>query len=267
MMNKQVFDISKDKGRRQFDAFLKVLLDYNAEGDNDDYNEIHIYQEEMLMIVEWNKVPYSHEWGGKFQYIDYDEYVMKEVSFPDGHYEYLFPDEVEEKLEEWHKSHPEWVKTYYGTWTNMEENRRSWIEWQSEDWMKKEVQENDSTFDEKDYEINGLKVPLESLLGIVSESVLRRTNMIVIGADTYLKCINNSSEVLVLNRASIIKMKSVDVKTKAFPEQEVPDDSTIHIYVTDYITDNGVYYVTNEDYLIYRVRLTPPSDCYIDEAS
>jgi hypothetical protein len=122
-MNHQSFDINTPNGRKHFQKLLDTLLDYNADEDERYYNDIHIYQEESLMIIEWDNVPYSHEWGGRFQYIGEDDVVMKEVRFPDGHYENLFPEDVENTLKEWHKEHPEWVMTSYGIWTNEEENR------------------------------------------------------------------------------------------------------------------------------------------------
>lgn len=45
--------------RKYADAFIKFMLDYNQDLDNDDYFEIHIYQEETGIIVEFDKVPFS----------------------------------------------------------------------------------------------------------------------------------------------------------------------------------------------------------------
>ena len=121
-MNRQSFDLSKSNGKALFRQLLDSLLAYNADPDNTDYNDIHIYQEEVFLIIEWDRTPYSKEWGGQWQYLEEDDVVMTEVYFPDNHCEYLFPQDIEERLTEWHKEHPEWVKTPYGTWTNAAEN-------------------------------------------------------------------------------------------------------------------------------------------------
>ena len=86
---------------------------------------MHIYQEESFIVIEWEKIYYQED-GGKPQFVllDYDEVVMKEIHFPDKHYEYAFPEEVDEIVANWHKDHPEWQKTSYGTWTNVEENKK-----------------------------------------------------------------------------------------------------------------------------------------------
>ena len=48
----------------------------------------------------------------------------KEIRYPDGHYDMVYPEEADERLNEWHAAHPEWVMTPYGTWTNEEENKK-----------------------------------------------------------------------------------------------------------------------------------------------
>ena len=127
-VNKQVFDTSKENYKEHLNRLLETLFAYNIDSENDSYNDIHIYQEECLVIVEWAVIPYSREWGGSFKFVDDDETVMKEVNFPDGHYDYVFPEEVENVLKDWHEKHPEWVKTSYGMWTNVEENRINYID-------------------------------------------------------------------------------------------------------------------------------------------
>ena len=97
-MNRQSFDFSTSNGRKHFQKLLHSLLDYNSDGDERYFNDIHIYQEESLAIIEWDTIPYSGEWGGKWHFLDYDEVIMKEVNFPDNHYEYVFPEDVEERL-------------------------------------------------------------------------------------------------------------------------------------------------------------------------
>ena len=123
-MNRMAFDTQTENGRKHFQKQLDALLDYNNDPNEKYYNDIHIYQEESLIIVEWDNVPYSHEWGGQFRYIEEDDVVMKEVHFPDDHYEFLFPEEVDETLKKWHEDHPEWVQNQWGIWINEEENKK-----------------------------------------------------------------------------------------------------------------------------------------------
>lgn len=127
-MNRQSFNTDNANSRKQFIQLLNALLDYNADRENQSYNDIHIYQEESHIEMEWEQVPYGHEWGGRFRYVDYDEEVMKDVSFPDGHHEMLYPYEVEDRLKEWHRDNPDWVKNQFGMWTNAEENRREYLD-------------------------------------------------------------------------------------------------------------------------------------------
>lgn len=127
-VNRQVFNTSKENYKEHLNRLLETLFAYNTDFANEGYNDIHIYQEEMFIIVEWTEVPYLGEWGGRFKFVDEDEAVMKEVNFPDGHYEFVFPEDVDETLKEWHEKHPEWVKTSYGVWTNVEENRINYID-------------------------------------------------------------------------------------------------------------------------------------------
>lgn len=122
-MNTMTFDSADKKQYEQAMKWITLLLDYNKES-RDDYNEIHIYQEETLIIIEWNQVPYSRDWGGRFEYVDEDHVVMKQVCFPDRHYETLFDDEEEGRLKEWLEENPGWVKNSWGLWTNEIENER-----------------------------------------------------------------------------------------------------------------------------------------------
>lgn len=46
---------------------------------------------------------------------------MKEVHFPDNHYEYLLPEEVDEVFNEWLKEHPNYKQNKYGIWQDTNE--------------------------------------------------------------------------------------------------------------------------------------------------
>ena len=97
---------------------LAYLLDYNKKSENY-YYDIHITSDGYCTIVEWSDVSYDRDHGqeGKFQFVDYDEVVMKEVRFPDDHTELCYPEEAEDKLREWLIEHPEWRKNCWGCWT------------------------------------------------------------------------------------------------------------------------------------------------------
>ena len=103
---------------------LNCLLELNKESQKH-YNDIHITTDGFCTIIEWESVPYSHEYGGSFKYVSEDEVVMLERHFPDNHYEHFYSEEdYQEKLHEWLKENPGWVKTSYGTWTNELENEQ-----------------------------------------------------------------------------------------------------------------------------------------------
>lgn len=123
-VNYQMFDLTTANGKKHFFQLLETLIDYNNDSEEKYYNDIHIYQEDMFSVIEWNHIPYSHEYGGEFKYIAEDEVIMKEVYFPDNHYEFLFPEEVDERFKEWLEENPGWTKTSYGTWTNTIENEK-----------------------------------------------------------------------------------------------------------------------------------------------
>lgn len=102
--------------------FLNALLNYNKVSKTH-YNDIHLTTDGYGFIIEWENIPYSHEYGGCFKYVGEDEVVMLERSFPDNHYELCYNEEdYKEKLADWLKENPGWVKTSYGTWTNKIEN-------------------------------------------------------------------------------------------------------------------------------------------------
>ena len=101
--------------------FIKTLCNLSLD-DSGLYNDIHLYEEEGAFIVEWVQIPYNHEYGGEFKFVDDDECVMLEREFPDRHYEYFSSeDDYKETLSKWLKENPQWERTPWGTWTNKEE--------------------------------------------------------------------------------------------------------------------------------------------------
>lgn len=143
-VNNQSFDTQTPNGREHFQKLLNSLLDYNSDPDEEYYNDIHIYQEESLIIIEWVEVPYSHEWGGNFVHVDDDQVVMLEKYFPDNHCELCYDeDDYEERLKDFLDENPGWEKTSYGTWTNRIENEsfKKMLEEQEKDPLREPTSE------------------------------------------------------------------------------------------------------------------------------
>ena len=105
---------------------LNYLLDHNKKNETQ-YYDIHITTDGYCTIIEWADVNYDEKYGqeGKFEFVPSNGQVMLEFSFPDNHYEQSYnEEEYQERLQEWLKENPGWVKTHYGTWTNEIENER-----------------------------------------------------------------------------------------------------------------------------------------------
>lgn len=105
---------------------LNYLLEHNKKNDNQ-YYDIHITTDGYCSIVEWTDVSYNQEYGpeGKFEFVPADSYVMIEKTFPDNHTELCYDEEdYQERLNDFLKENPGWVKTHYETWTNEIENEK-----------------------------------------------------------------------------------------------------------------------------------------------
>lgn len=103
---------------------INYLVNYNAQNKSDDYYEIHITSDGYCMIIEFDKVPYDHAFGGTFEYVDTNDgdVVMKEYVFPDNHTEICFnEDDYKDRLDEWLKENPGWKKNWAGGWSNVNE--------------------------------------------------------------------------------------------------------------------------------------------------
>ena len=115
-INRMVFDTSDESESALFTNFLNALLEYNRTSRYD-YNDIHISQEESLIVLEWVQIPFDGEWGGKFEFVDDDQQVVTEVTFPDGSYDYAFnQEEKNTMLDKWFKEHPQWKRSPYRGW-------------------------------------------------------------------------------------------------------------------------------------------------------
>ena len=114
---------------------INYLLDHNKKA-KEQYYDIHITSDGYCTIIEWTDINYKFkDEEGKFDFVPSNGYIKLEYSFPDGHYEEFYSkEEYEERLREWHKENPGWVKTHYGTWTNEIENEK----------LRKELEEKSS---------------------------------------------------------------------------------------------------------------------------
>jgi len=105
---------------------LNYLLDHNKKA-KEQYYDIHITSDGYCTIIEWTDVDYDQKFGpdGKFEFVPYNGQIMLEFTFPDNHTELCYNEEdYQERLEEFLKENPGWVKTSYGTWTNDIENEK-----------------------------------------------------------------------------------------------------------------------------------------------
>ena len=105
---------------------LNYLLDHNKKSDKF-YYDIHITTDGYCSIVEWTDVSYNGDYGpeGKFEFVDCDQVVMLERTFPDNHTELCYDEEdYEERLKQFLEENPGWEKNQWGCWTNRIENEK-----------------------------------------------------------------------------------------------------------------------------------------------
>lgn len=256
-MNRQSFDLSKSNGKALFKQLLDSLVAYNADPDNTDYNDIHIYQEESFLIIEWDRTPYSGDWGGKWHYLEADEIIQKEVSFPDGHYDYVFPEDAEEVFNEWCKNHPEWVKNEHGIWTNTEENRRFYIGHSGKKIAERTVVPGDSTYDELRATINDpATIDFKALVASIRDDVIQRTDYIVISPAVLRSYYRPDEEQLSENNEGVHKLGTIALTYKDRWETE-PKENLIHVYVDFDSYEKGDYqisFLTDNHYQIFKIR-------------
>ena len=97
---------------------LSYLTDYNKKSD-DYYYDIHITSDGYCSIVEFIHVPYDNSLGGygRFEYVDEDQIVVKEVILPDNSIVVAYNEEHEkELLDEFLKENPWYKKNECGRW-------------------------------------------------------------------------------------------------------------------------------------------------------
>lgn len=100
---------------------IKYLLDYNSKAEGF-FNDIHIDSDGYCVIIEWVQESYKEACTG-FEFVDYDEEVMKIVHFPDNSYGYASDeDEANDMLQLWLRENPGWKKNNFGHWYKSAEN-------------------------------------------------------------------------------------------------------------------------------------------------
>jgi len=110
--NSMYFD--KDS-RESMYKFIRLLNEMSYDGNALLYNDIHIKPEDCdSFTVEWVQIPWTHDYGGEFKYVDEDQVVTTMVDLPDGTFEYAVdPDRF---LADWLKEHPGYVQDNWGRW-------------------------------------------------------------------------------------------------------------------------------------------------------
>lgn len=104
-----------DKGMHL--KLLSYLLSYSTDSESS-YNDIHITTDGYCTIIQWVVVSLDNMDAPRFKFVDYDEFIMRELDLPDKSIEYVFPDEYDSRLKEWCEEHPNYKKNYYGIWVN-----------------------------------------------------------------------------------------------------------------------------------------------------
>ena len=121
-MNSQTFTPEEVKIGLHLDL-IRHLLKMNEQSDTH-YNEIKVWTDGYCTIVDWVQRNYNDDYcDDRFELLQSDELIMKEVEFPDGHYDYFTRESADKALDEWLIEHPSWKRTQYGQWYNEEEEK------------------------------------------------------------------------------------------------------------------------------------------------
>ena len=118
--NSQAFTPEEVKKGLHLDL-IKYLLDYNQKSEGY-FNDIHIDTDGYCIIIEWVTESYK-EACSSFEFVGYDEEVLKLVHFPDNSYGYASnEEEANDMLQLWLHENPGWEKNSYGGWINKNED-------------------------------------------------------------------------------------------------------------------------------------------------
>jgi len=117
-MNRMYFS-KEDVEAGLMTKLINYLCQYSYQSGPKDfahYNDIHIMPDDCeAFVVEWEQAPWSHNYGGHFEFVDEDQVVCNEVEFPDKHFEYT-PENPNEAIKEWLADNPGWYKDECGQW-------------------------------------------------------------------------------------------------------------------------------------------------------
>lgn len=162
---------------------INSLMEISSEMEGGHF-DILITTDGYCTIVEWVDTNPEYE-EATFKFVDYDEVIMKEVTFPDRHYEYLFPDEVDEALKDWHEKHPEWVKGPFDTWTNIEENRLFAIDFRLKELVDKYQEHHETELKLEDFKPGSGISQREHLDNVVDVLIKMSDKNLIVGRDLF----------------------------------------------------------------------------------
>ena len=122
--NQMIFDTAVNRDALELAKnFISSLVEHNMKSMND-YADIHIYQEETLIIVEWTQVFYDDDFPqDRFVLLDSEHSLIKELIMPDNSILCVFEYEDEQAaIDSWHKDNPGWIKQD-NRWVNKMEEK------------------------------------------------------------------------------------------------------------------------------------------------
>lgn len=104
-------------------SFIDFLLKLSYSDKTEYYNDIHLYPADCgAFILEWVQVPWDKSFGGRFEYLDEEQEIVKAYDLPDKTFEYFHNDEeYKDFLNDWLKNNPGWKKhNVMNTWVKEE---------------------------------------------------------------------------------------------------------------------------------------------------
>lgn len=111
-MNQSVFTPEEVK-KGLFTDLINYLIGHNAKSDKS-YNEIKVSTDGYCTIVDWVEISYDMEGDcGRFEYLEPDQVVMREIIFPDNHTETLHDEDIQEAVEEFFNENTDLADKYY----------------------------------------------------------------------------------------------------------------------------------------------------------
>ena len=129
-LNSQVFTPEEVKQGLHLDL-IRYLLEMNEKSETQ-YNQILIDTDGYCTMVEWVQRSYKDDsCDDRFEKVEYDELVMKEVHFPDNHYDYVPRCEAEQALRDWCEEHPNYRQDSYGRWYDVNEYKQELVDEQT----------------------------------------------------------------------------------------------------------------------------------------